>query len=130
MPTLSEIAISLLEQSVATDVIAYALHVDEDVIVELRDTHNITVKVDDITEAMNKLGWQAYRKAQELLEIGTPNQQMMVIRMMFGQMRGLAGIGSPKVLADLVARFKSTIEMHGDELADEEMEELPEDSPV
>jgi len=127
--TLSEIAVSLLEQSISPRVIAVALRCSEQEIIDLRTDYNITVQASDVIGAMNDLAWQAYNRAAFLLHSGNPNQQMNIIRMMFGHMRGLAGSTSPKEMQELIDMFRSTIEMSPDS-PDEDDYPIPEDAPA
>lgn len=130
---LSNIAERMLRHGIDAPTTADILDCELDSVYQLRETLNITVDRDDVVEAMNRLAWRSYEKGMEILENGTPNMRMALIRMMISSMRGLMGSQSPKVMAELVAEFRESIELgedEDDELAEPEEIGIDEAAPA
>lgn len=124
-----DIAEKMMQKGIDIPTISEILEVDVAELEELRTTIDLVIKRDDIAEALNRLTWFAFERCLRILNEGTPNMQMMLIRMLMSNARGMSGQQSPKVMADLIAQFKETIEMHeDDELDDDEVaEDIDED---
>ena len=130
MAQLRDIAEKLMRKGIDIPTISECLDIDPDPLHELRSTLNINVEQDDVVEAMNRLAWAAYEKGLRILHDGTPAMQMALIRMMLAQMRNLMGSQSPKQMAELIQQFKETIELHEDDVdEDDDTDDIAEDSP-
>lgn len=120
-----DIAERMMRKGIDIPTISEVLDVDALDLEEFRSTLDIVINREDVVEAMNRLAWSAYEKGLRILNEGTPNSQMALIRMMLSNMRGMMGQQSPKVMAELIAQFKDTIEMH--EEVDEDDDDVAED---
>lgn len=131
MPSLKDIAVKMMERGIDIPTIAEIVGTDQGTLQDIRSGLDITVKQDDVVEAMNRLAWAAYEKGLHILQEGTPAMQMRLIQMMLSQMRNLMGSQSPKQMAGLIQQFKDTIEMHEDDEDDDPdaTDDIEEDQP-
>lgn len=132
MATINDIAIRMMEKGIDIGTVGEILDVPVDELIDLRDSLDIVIGRDDVTEALNRLAWDAYNEAKHLLRTGNPSVKLRLIAMMISNMRGMMGSQSPKQMQELVDQFKATIEMHEDdpEMDEEVPEDIGEDVPV
>lgn len=132
MATINDLAVKMMEKGIDIGTVGEILDVPVDELVELRDSLDIIIGRDDVTEALNRLAWDAYNEAKRLLKTGNPSVKLRLIAMMISNMRGMMGSQSPKQMQELVDQFKSAIEMHEDdpEMDEDAAEDIPEDLPV
>lgn len=86
-----ELAMRLVDQGVPLDVVASALKQPLDDVVRCLKRTVLTPEDQVLAAGMRQLAWKAWRNAMWLLDNGSPDQQMTLMKVVLGKTAGLIG---------------------------------------